>query len=164
MKASVVKFEVFDWDRLGRDVLLGRVDINTGVAGAARPASAVLSSLAPVTLFPPVSLPPNKTVRFQASLEDANNKEFGADLFVEIRKEVSHAVPTEAFDPDSKVSSLASCAWRISHWCRTQLQTIANRMTLAKLELHNLKTAIEKRKKRAAEKVSLMFGGRSKQP
>ena len=45
-------------------------------------------------------------------------------------------------------------------WCtRTQLQTIANRMTLARLELHNLKTAIEKRKKHAAEKVGAHLRG-----
>ena len=50
-----------------------------------------------------VGVPANKVVRFQASLEDETHTEIGADLFVEIRKDLAHAIPTEAFDPDSKV-------------------------------------------------------------
>ena len=30
IKASVASFEVYHWDRFGRDILLGKVDINTG--------------------------------------------------------------------------------------------------------------------------------------
>ena len=48
-------------------------------------------------------MPSNKLVRFQASLEDAGGVEFDGELHVEVRKDVTHAIPLHAFDPDSKV-------------------------------------------------------------
>ena len=109
-------------------------------------------------IFAPASIPPNKTVRFQAALEDAQKNEYpNTHLFVEIRKSVTHAIPEQAVDPDSRVGVCLSCPPRIGTQLTVdptvQLQTIANRMVLAKMELHDLRTAVEKRRKREQEQV-----------
>lgn len=166
----MVSFEVYHWDRFGRDILLGKVDINTGAkqamvcrhGGADAAVTLVRTCSWRVSAMLPVNVPSNKLVRFQASLEDTSGVEFDGELHVEVRKDVTHAIPEHAFDPDSKVplsrasrapASTACSCQALTVLAPVQLQTIANRMTLARLELHNLKTAIEKRKKHAAEKV-----------
>lgn len=106
-KASLLRLEVWDWNLWGQHTSLGYITVNTGKVEPPRerPVNPMLNLAPPSTT---VTVPYNKLMRFKGYLMDAEGEEPGQILEFEVRKVMSHSIPTEAVDPDSKVQCCCS--------------------------------------------------------